>query len=55
MTTNEKQPEKSRSEIATLEPETITPKVQLTLIGLTPWVIEFDSLEPWDFEPFYES
>jgi hypothetical protein len=53
--TNSDQNNTPENHNATLEPQKITPKVQLTLIGLTPWVIEVNPLEPWDFEPFYES
>jgi hypothetical protein len=55
MTSSETQIDKTTSETATLEPENITQKVQITLVGLTPWTVEVNPLEPWDFEPFYQS
>ena len=54
MTSNETQIE-TTAETVTLEPKPTTQKVQITLVGLTPFEIEVNPLERWAFEPFYES
>jgi squalene cyclase len=55
MTNNEARIEGTTSETATLEQAPGMQKVQITLVGLTPWTVEVNPLEPWDFEPFYQS